>query len=37
VLDTQADHLTLSNDASGTIVLADGSELTFQGVETVQW
>ncbi|MEX2647970.1 MAG: hypothetical protein WD673_03035 [Alphaproteobacteria bacterium] len=37
VVDSQPDHLVLSGDAVGTIVLVDGSELTFQGVEVVQW
>jgi serralysin len=34
----QADGVaTLSDDASGTITLHDGSTLDFQGIETIQW
>ncbi len=28
---------TLTGNPAGTITLADGSEITFQGVEEIQW
>lgn len=30
-------QLTLTGNPAGTITLADGSEITFQGVEEIQW
>nr|MDJ0945407.1 cadherin domain-containing protein [Kiloniellales bacterium] len=32
-----ADFLDLSEDAAGTITLADGSEVTFEGIERIEW
>ena len=34
---TGADYLVLSDDAAGTITLADGSEVTFEGIERIEW
>ncbi|MDJ0948890.1 MAG: calcium-binding protein [Alphaproteobacteria bacterium] len=31
------DSAMLSDDSAGTITLSDGSELTFEGVEAIQW
>ena len=31
------DYLALSNDASGTITLDDGSQVVFDGVERIEW
>ena len=32
-----ADFLDLSEDAAGTVTLADGSEVTFEGIERIEW
>ena len=37
VSETGADYLVLSDDAAGTITLADGSEVTFEGIERIEW
>ena len=37
ITDTQADHLVLSDDAAGIITLQDGSEVTFEGIERIEW
>ncbi|MCG8356550.1 MAG: hypothetical protein MI920_13345 [Kiloniellales bacterium] len=37
ITDTQADHLDLSQDAAGTITLQDGSQVTFEGIERIEW
>jgi hypothetical protein len=29
--------IALGQDVSGTVVMSDGSELTFEGVERFQW
>ncbi len=37
VLETGADYLVLSEDSEGSISLSDGSDLTFEGVERIEW
>ncbi|MDP6709033.1 MAG: hypothetical protein QF893_22045 [Alphaproteobacteria bacterium] len=37
VLETGADYLVLSEDTAGTVTLSDGSDLTFEGVERIEW
>jgi hypothetical protein len=37
VQSTNADSYDLSADSAGTIIMADGSELTFSGVEKIEW
>ena len=32
-----ADFIDLSEDAAGTITLADGSEVAFEGIERIEW
>jgi len=32
-----ADYLELSEDAAGTVTLADGSEVAFEGIERIEW
>ena len=32
-----ANYIDLSDDAAGTITLQDGSEVTFEGVERIEW
>lgn len=32
-----ADFLDLSDDAAGTVTLADGSQVTFEGIERIEW
>jgi hypothetical protein len=32
-----ADQLDLSNDAAGTITLSDGAEITFDGLEQIDF
>ncbi len=32
-----SDFLDLSDDAAGVITLADGSEVTFEGIERIEW
>ena len=32
-----ADFLDLSDDATGTITLVDGSEIDFSGIERIEW
>ena len=32
-----ADFLDLSEDAAGTVTLADGSEVSFEGIERIEW
>ncbi len=37
-IEEQADgYVSLSSDASGTITMADGSELQFDGIERIEW
>jgi len=37
-IEEQADgYVALSDDASGTITMADGSELQFDGIERIEW
>lgn len=37
-IEEQADgYVALSDDASGTITLSDGSELQFDGIERIEW
>ena len=31
------DHLVLSDDAKGVITMTDGSEITFEGIERIEW
>ncbi len=37
VEETGADHMALSEDAAGMITLNDGSVMTFEGIERVEW
>ena len=37
VVDTGADYLELAADSNGTITFDDGSELTFTGVDRIEW
>lgn len=32
-----ADFLDLSDDATGTIILVDGSQIDFSGIERIEW
>lgn len=32
-----ANYLELTSDANGTINLSDGSEITFEGIERIEW
>jgi hypothetical protein len=34
---TNAESLDLSDDSAGTVVMSDGSELTFSGIEKIEW
>ena len=34
---TGADNIELSDDAAGTIALTDGSEISFEGIEKIEW
>ncbi|MSP66534.1 MAG: calcium-binding protein [Alphaproteobacteria bacterium] len=34
---SDADHVELSNNAGGTIAFADGSTITFESVERIEW
>jgi len=34
---TGSDYLELSNDASGSITLDDGSVISFDGLERIEW
>jgi len=31
------DEMVLSEDASGIITLTDGSEISFEGIERIEW
>lgn len=37
IVSTNGHEAVLSQDAAGTITLADGSDLTFQGIERIAW
>ena len=37
IVDTQADHLVLTEDAVGEIVLTGGETINFEGIERVAW
>ena len=37
VEETGADYNALSEDAAGTITLNDGSVMTFEGIERIEW
>ena len=37
VEETGDDYMVLSEDAAGTITMADGSEVAFESVERVEW
>ncbi len=37
VLQSTPDHLVLSEDAEGIITMTDGSEITFEGIERIEW
>jgi len=37
VAEAGAGYLVLSADAVGTLTLADGGEIAFQGIERIEW
>jgi Ca2+-binding RTX toxin-like protein len=37
VVETGSDYLVLSEDSAGTITMDDGSEITFTGVDRIEW
>ena len=37
IVESADSQLVLSEDAGGVITLADGSEITFEGIERIDW
>ena len=36
-IDTEAGFLELGSDRSGSIVFSDGTEVSFEGIERIEW